>query len=294
MAYTGLEFMSHSFIKHWFVVALISWRVYSGISSGLDWLSRDFSVIMRTHGQISFAPYIHGSSERNNYFQGYRSDFSAYVDFFEWKGLISNWLIANSTIIEKLDSTSFKLDRIRYTLTPGYRYEFDNWLISGLLLHECIHTISKEESGGSTWWNSFQFGLGSNGAYPLYLVDRYKKQDFSSQLFNHWDAQINFGIFLYGSQSVWLAQNHSYRFELFSLWRFHFGTWKKWGSYLDFHQHSWMKSDKTVENKYSLALTLLLTGKINFASLYYEYHLHDSNSKDNEDNLGELGFKIIF
>jgi hypothetical protein len=55
-----------------------------------DWTVRDFEVVMRTHGEVSFAPYVHGESPEADFFPGYRSDFFTYVDFFSWKGLVSS------------------------------------------------------------------------------------------------------------------------------------------------------------------------------------------------------------
>ncbi len=258
----------------------------------IDWLTRDFEVLMLTHGQITFAPYVNGPSPQHGFFPGYRSDFFTYVDFFSWKGFISNWLIANTTLISRPDSTLFRLDRIRYTLTPGYRYEFDKWLISGLLLHECIHTVSRDEDKGSVWWNSFQFGFGSKGSYPQFLVEKYQRPHFN--LRNSVDAQLNFGAFLYGHESVWLAQNHNYRYEEFGLLRYHFGRWVRWGVFLDLPEHVWLTDENKVEAKVSPTLNLFLLGKVNIASLFYTYHVFDNNSHDNESGLGILGFKIVF
>jgi len=257
-----------------------------------DWTVRDFEVVMRTHGEISFAPYVHGDRPKSDFFPGYRSDFHTYVDFFSWKGLISSWLIANTTLIERPDSTVFRLDKIRYTLTPGYRYEFDKWLISGLLLRECMLTVRREGQLGSAWWNSFQIGAGSKGAYHLFLVEEYKNRRLS---FRHsFDAQINVGAFLYGEESVWLAQNHLYRYEEFALLRYHVGRHGNWGLFLDLPQHLWVNADNSLEHKVSLTLNLFLLGRVNIASLFYTYHLYDSNIHDNEDGLGLFGFKIVF
>ncbi len=278
--------------KYFFLLSFIFIPSFANNSGPWHWVKKDFEVLMNTHGYITFAPYIHGSTDNQNYFPGYRSDFKAYVDFFKWKGFISNWLIANSTIIERSDSSVFTLDRIRYTLTPGYRMEFERYVISGLLLHECIHTISKQEEEGSIWWNSFQFGMGTNGAYQKFLVQRYKSKTRS--FLESIDGQINVGFFLYGGESVWISQNHDYRFELFSLVRYHLGRYGKWGVFFDFNQHSWLKANNKTENKFSITGNLFLTGRVNIAALYYTYHLYDTFESDNEDNLGAFGFKIVF
>ena len=262
------------------------------------WLADDFEVLMNTNGQISFAPYVNGGGPRNGFDPGYRSDFYAYVDFFKWKGLTSTWLIANSTLIERPDSTIFRLNRIRYTLTPGYRYEFDSWIISGLLLHECIHSIGKIDSSGSIWWNSFRFGFGSKGAYPQFLVERYRdlKRPGAplARILDKWDYQVNAGVFLHGKQSVWLAQNNDYRYEEFGLLRYHLGRWGHWGSYADVNQNLWWRANNVMERRWSVTANLLLMGRDNIAGLYYTYDFFDNNIVDNEDKLGSLGFKIVF
>ncbi len=257
-----------------------------------NWLTDDFEVLMHTHGQISFAPYVNGGSPRNQGVPGYRSDFYAYVDFFQWKGFISNWLIANSTVIDRSDSNMFRLDRIRYTLTPGYRYEFKTWIISGLFLHECIHSIGRVDSLGSVWWNSIQFGFGSKGSYQQFLVERYRNP--FGRIWENWDYQINGGAFLYGHKSVWLAQNQDYRYQEFSLLRYHLGRWGKWGSYADLNQALWVRATGDVEQKWTGTVNLLLMGADNIAALYYTYNFYDTNALDNEDKLGAFGFKIVF
>ncbi len=268
-------------------------------SDAWHWLSDDFEVLMNTNGQVTFAPYVNTRQPRNDFSPGYRSDFYAYVDFFSWKGLISNWLIANTTEIESSDSSSFKLHRIRYTLTPGYRYEFKTWMISGLLLHECIHSIDHSNSNGSVWWNSFQFGFGSKPAYQQFLVDRYRKPFLN--LWDHFDYQLNGGIFLHEAGqsltdpgSIWLGQNNDYRYEEFSLLRCHLGRWHKWGGYVDLNQHDWYRANGAIEQKWSVNANILLMGRANIAAIYYSYVFFDDNLIDNENRLGAAGFKIVF
>ena len=256
------------------------------------WIADDFNVIMATHGDISFAPYIHGDFDKFENPPGYRADFKAYVDFFEWKGLTSHWLIANTTIIESNEETNLKLDKIRYTLTPGYKIEFDSFTLLGQLLHECIHTISKPEIDGAVWWNSFQFGGGTKGAYPKGLAKTYNKD--SEHQFPSFDFNINAGAFLYGGESVWIKQNHNYRYEGFSKTRIHIAKLGNWGFYTDINQHTWIDKFDHVENKIDFTFNILLSGKENIASVYYQYFIHDTFSKDNQDGLGAAGFKIIF
>jgi len=257
-----------------------------------DWIREDFAILMDTHGEISFAPYVHGDYNQFDVQPGYRSDFKAYVDFFEWKGFVSNWLIANTTSIERNAQTSIKLDKIRYTLTPGYRYEFPRHLISGLLLHECIHTISKPEESGAVWWNSFQFGFGSKAAYQLHLVDKYRRDTTSR--FPDLDYNVNIGAFLHGKESVWIGQNQDYRYETFYLLRLHMARLGIWGFYSDWNHHIWQDKDGQHEHKMDISMNILLRGRKNIASLYYQYFVYDTFSKDNQDGLGAVGFKIVF
>ncbi|MCD6024219.1 MAG: hypothetical protein K0Q91_1135 [Fibrobacteria bacterium] len=284
----------HSFVVFWLALC----GTATAASPVLDWITDDFDVLMNTNGQITFAPYVNGGSPRNDFKPGYRSEFFTYVDFFSWKGLVSNWLIANSTIIERSDTSAFRLHRIRYTLTPGYRYEFDTWLISGLLLHECIHAIGEFEDEGSIWWNSFRFGFGSKGAYPQYLVERYrtlKRPHYPlARVLNKWDYQVNVGAFLYGPNSIWIAQNSDYRYSQDALFRYHLGRWGRWGAYADLNQYLWLREHGQLEQKWSATANLLLVGRSNIAGLYYTYVFFDDNVIDNEDALGSLGFKIVF
>jgi hypothetical protein len=48
------------------------------------------------------------------------------------------------------------------------------------------------------------------------------------------------------------------------------------------------------EQKWSATVNLLLVGRSNLAGLYYTYVFFDDNIIDNEDQLGSLGFKIVF
>lgn len=274
------------------IVWLFLWVSLGRAQSVVDWMVRDFAVLMNTHGEISFAPYVHGDYEKFPVNPGYRSDFKAYVDFFSWKGLVSNWLIANTTIIERDPHTSLRLDKIRYTLTPGYRYEFEEHLISGLLLHECMHTISKPEENGAIWWNAFQFGFGSKSAYPLYLVNKYRSN--ATSFTPSFDYQVNVGAFLHGEKSIWIGQNHDYRYETFYLLRMHLAHWGVWGLYTDWNHHIWQDKNQNHEHKMDVSVHLLLRGRQNLAALYYQYFVYDSFQPDNQDGLGAVGFKIVF
>ena len=98
----------------------------------------------------------------------------------------------------------------------------------------------------------------------------------------------------YGKESVWLSQNHTYRYEEFSLIRYHLTRWGPWGTFLDLPQHLWINSDYEFKQKISPTLNLFLLGKVNIASGFYAYHIYDNSTYDNESGLGLFGFKIIF
>lgn len=257
-----------------------------------NWATRDFEVLMATSGQLDFATDLYGDPRYTDLPPGYRSDFKVWVDFFRWKGFISNWLIGNTTVISRNDSTPFQLSHIRYVLTPGYRYEFDSWQISGLLLHECLHTLSRPEKNGAVWWNSFQIGFGTKGAYHDHFVEAYRKAK-SFPAFRL-DGRIDFGQFLYGQQSVWIGQNHDFRQELFGLGRIQLGSLGPFGFFQDFEPHLWRRSEGQIRQKYSLATHMFLLGKHNIAGGYFRWVAFDNNPHDNEDGLGQLGFEIVF
>jgi hypothetical protein len=256
-----------------------------------DWASRDFEVLMATSGQVDFAGDLFGDPRYTDLPPGYRSDFHVWVDFFRWKGFISNWLIGNSTVISRNDSTPFQLSHIRYVLTPGYRYEFDTWQISGLLLHECVHTLSRPERNGAVWWNSFEIGMGTKGAYHDHLVEAYRARSIEPLRL---DARIDFGQFLYGRQSVWIGQNQDFRQELFGLVRLHLGGIGPFGFFQDVEPHLWRTANGSIDQKWSLSTHMYLLGKHNIAGGYFRWVPLDNNPHDNENGLGQLGFEIVF
>ena len=256
-------------------------------------MSRDFDVLMSTSGTVNFAPDVFGHPRGNDLPPGFRSDFQVWVDFFRWKGFISNWLIGNTTIMARDDSTALRLSRIRYILTPGYRYEFESWQVSGLLLHECIHTISRPEADvGATWWNSFQIGAGSLGAYHDHLAEEYRAQKRFSSL--RLDGRIDFGQFLYGGNSVWIGRNHDFRQELFGLARLRLGSIGPFGFFQDVAPHFWRTSSGEVLQKWDLSSHMYLRGRHNIAGGYFRWIALDQSPIDNENGLGQVGFEIVF
>jgi hypothetical protein len=195
-------------------------------------------------------------------------------------------------LISDHEPGGLKLDRIRYTLTPGFRYEFTEWFIKGSLHHECIHTISRPELNGSTWWNSFQIGAGTKGSYFLYLREKYT--NVRNSFLNAWDAQINIGSILPSKRTLFSGQNHDYTHEVFSQVRYHIGSFRRWAYFAGIRQNTWFKTDNSTEHQIAITLNMFRRGTANFSGIYYTYNVYDTFSLDRADSMGSVGFKIIF
>lgn len=250
------------------------------------------TLLMKTHGYITVAPYIHGFDRSEGLYPGYRSEFMTYVDFYENRGLVLNSLLGTTTMITDPDGHGLKMDRIRYTLTPGFRYEFDTWLVKGALHHECIHVIGRPEIDGSTWWNSFQIGVGTKGSYYLYLRDEYRNK--RDTFVNSWDVQINAGYIAPAKRTLFSGQNHDYRAEIFSRIRYHIGSYGNWVYFSGLAQNTWFKKDGSAEHQITITLNAFRRGLANFAGFFYTYSLYDTFTLDNSDGLGSVGFRIVF
>ena len=250
-------------------------------------------LLMSTHGYWSFAPYVNGIKKTEGLYPGYRAEFMAHIDFVRFNNLIFTGIVGNKTMISKSQLSVFELDRIRYILSPGFRYEFDKWIFLGSLNHESTYAISRaEEYKGATWMNSIRIGAGTKGAYYLYLRDHYK--NIHKTFLNSWDAQINAGVFLHGSNSIWVAKNHDYKFEEFSLVRYYLGSFQKWVCFAGLNQNLWLGIDNSVEKKINITLNLFKEGTVNFFGFLYTYTIYDTYSKDNENKLGAFGVRVIF
>lgn len=266
-------------------------------------MADDFHPLLRTHGTLNFLGHISPreslvDNSGYQYAPGYRSDFIFIIDFFEWKGFISNWQISNSTIIEAPDTTAFKLDRIRYTLTPGYRMEFEESIIHAWLLHECIHTISKDEpkfrDGGSMWWNGLFFGWGTREAYHLYWIDKIRYYYPHWGVWDRLDFRGDMGVFIHGKKSTWVAQNHIYRYQWNSYLKYLWGRRGPWSITTELFTKSWLDKNNQWENQIKVNASLFLLGKYNFASIYLEYIPFDDNIHDNQSELWGSGFRVVF
>jgi hypothetical protein len=267
---------------------LTAWMILTALSCRAS----SFESVLRANGQVTFAPYVYGARKIADLKPGYRSDLFVYMDLFRWNRWTFNLLTANSTLIAKSEETVFTLDKIRYTLSPGFRCEFRKWIVTGLLLHECIHTISRDEINGSIWWNAFQLGGGTKGAYHFYLVDKYNTRDFT--LSNSIDIQANMDWYLRGGSSKWIAQNHHYRADVFGLIRYHFIPFGFRHFFADFQYRFWYDDDKKITSKQALSVNAVFFAKANIATLYYTHCFKDENPYDNEDGFGSIGVKIIF
>lgn len=249
-------------------------------------------LMMDTHGYITLAPYIHGFNQTKGFNPGYRSEFIVFVDYFRSKRLVFYSLLGNTTIITGGGDSGMKLDKIRYSLAPGFRYVLKDWQVKCALHHECIHLISRREFSGSIWWNSLQLGLGSKGSYYLYLRDWYSRKD--GNFFSLLDAQINAGYILPPDRTITSGQNHNYRSELFSLLRFHFPAAGKWEYFITLRQHLWGRRDDETEHQINITFNLFRKGINSFVGFFYSYTIYDTFTLDNTEGLGALGFRILY
>ncbi len=249
-------------------------------------------LLMHTHGYVAFSPYISGKILEDESWPGYRADFLTNIDLFKIGHSTVYGTVGNTTLISVSETDVFTLNKIRFNLAASLRYEFKNLLVKGTFYRGSIHKISTIEEGSPVWWNSVQFGLGTPGAYYLYLRDEYRKRE--NTLINSWDAQINIGAFIKPTGNAFGGINHHYKYELFSLLRYQIGVYKKWASFIGINHNVWMLRDSSTEYKISATINLFRKGTVNFAGFYYSYVFFDSYKQDNENKMSSLGFRIIF
>jgi hypothetical protein len=253
--------------------------------------SSDLKMLFRANGEVSLGFYLYGKGRYTDLNPGYRSDLLVYTDLVSFNGIIVDLLTGATTRIARLPEAPIKLDKIRYSLSPGVRYAFKKYMMTGLLFHECLHTISRNETNGSTWWNIIQIGGGTKGAYHFYLIEKYNNRDFS--LRNSFDAQINAGAYLQG-HSLLAGQNHHYRYETFGLVRYHLGLFRNQTFFFDLTPNVWYDTFGKFTYKLSGEINYVILAHDNIATLYFNHCFHDDNPYDNEHALGALGFKVIF
>ena len=249
------------------------------------------SLLLQPSGQVSFAPTLFGQNKFSDLEPGYRTDLFVYMDLFKYDQWIFSFYTSNTTLISRDASTLFTLDRIRYTLAPGFRHVFRKWVASGMLFHECIHTISRPEKNGSVYWNTIRIGTGTKGAYHFYLVDKYMTRDFT--LRNSIDVRLDVDFYLRGDAFSLIAQNHQYRLGSSELIRYHFDFLKR-QFFADCAHRFWLEDDSIWTQKLSAALNWVLPGRKKLATFFFQYTLFDDNPYDNEDTLGVVGFRMVF
>lgn len=248
-------------------------------------------MLFKANGEVTLDFYLYGKGRYTDLNPGYRSDILIYTDLISYKGLIVDFLTGATTRIARLPEAPIRLDKIRYTLSPGVRYAFKKYMATGLLFHECLHTISRDESNGSTWWNVIQAGGGTKGAYHFYLIEKYNNRDFS--LRNSFDCQINAGYYLQG-HSLLIGQNHNYQYEVFGLARYHLGLFRNQTLFFDLKPHIWFDTKGKTTYMLSGEINYVILAHDNIATLYFSHCFHDDNPYDNKHALGAIGFKVIF
>ncbi len=250
-------------------------------------------LLMDTHGYVSFSPYVAGVREINGLYPGYRAEFLAHVDVVRWRNFIFTGLVGNHTMISRSDASIFQMDRIRYILAPGVRYDGGSWIMRASWFHESVYALSRaEDEGGAAWHNSIRLGVGTKGAYYLYLRERLRQK--GDGFLNVFDAQVNLGVFLRGSESIWVAKNNDYQYEESSLLRYQIASFYGWLYFVSLSQQLWINLDNNVEQKLDVRLNAMKKGSVSLFGWYFIYTFYDTYTADNEDGLGALGLRIIF
>ncbi len=248
-------------------------------------------LIIRTHGHFTVAPFVHGFNKSEDVYPGYRSEFISYVDLFNYRSTVFNILTGNTTMIDRY-SGQMKMDRIRYLLAPGLRYEYGVHLLKFTLNHECIHNISRPEYRGSTWWNSFQLGFGSRGSYYLYLPAKYAKTD--KVFLKRIDYQVNAGLFIPANSTIFTGQNHEYKQEFYYLLRYQLGMYKKAAFFTSFRHHIWFKKSGWYDEQIEITINVMQKGIRSYSGFFYSYRIKDTFNLDSSEGLGSVGLKILF
>jgi hypothetical protein len=250
-----------------------------------------FRILFNTSGQVTIGAHVFGRSRFEELAPGYRADFLVYTDLASYKQVTFDFLAGATTSIARLPEQPIKMDRIKYILVPSLRYPLKKTVLNLQLLHECIHTISREETNGSTWWNSVQIGAGTKGAYHHYLIEKYNRREFS--LRNSFDAKYDVGVYFHGDAEL-IGHNHDYLIDGAGLLRYHLGLFRNQTIYSDLTNHVWLERDGDITFKTGFELNWVILARHNIAAIFYNYCIQDDNPFDNESNLMQLGFRIIF
>lgn len=252
----------------------------------------NFRSLLRPNGKVMLARYVYGDKEQSDLSPAYRADLVVYMDIFRYKNVIFNFMTKKTTSIGKDSDSPIKMDAIRYSLAPGIRYVRKKTILTLELLHECIHTISREEEKGSVYWNILRLGFGTKGAYHYYLADKYISNDIT--LRNSWDAAVELGYYFRGDFSEWVGQNHDYTYDLNGIARYHFEPFKRKNMFLEFRGLFLYEDSSQNYSQFFISLNYILRASRNIALIYFQHCLHDDNPHDNFDRLGSVGLKFVF
>ncbi len=254
-------------------------------------------LTMQTHGYLSFEKYIQAQTKKDELYHGYRSELMANINFLRWNRFYLDGLLGNMTIMSHPDSALWNIERIHYTLNPGFRIEFKNWLIKGALQHDCFHRVNQYDKPlpglgrGSIWWNTYQIGIGSKGAYSLSPQNPFK---ISNSILDTWDGQFNYGYYVPAKNTIATGQGQTYRNEVFSQIRYHVRARRNWAACISLRQHLWVTAAESVEHTINLTINLFNRGNLGIIGIYYSYTLYDTFRLDNQDALGAIGIKIVY
>ena len=130
----------------------------------------DFNMHFRATGLFSIGAHLYGKPKYGDLGPGYRSDMMINMELISYKDLTFDFLTAASTSIARLPDDPIQMDKIRYKLTPTFRYSLTK---VSLPLRSIIYASYHQSPGdekGSTWWNAVQAGWGTKGAYSFYFI----------------------------------------------------------------------------------------------------------------------------
>ena len=250
-------------------------------------------LVMGTQGYLLFAPHIHGLQKTSSTNAGYRVELRALTDLVRWNRLYFSFLTANRTLIERSPAAGFfRLDQIKYILSPDIRLEFDSWLMRISYLHESLHNVSRATLGTTIWMNSLQLTLGTKGSNYLYIWEEFRNN--KDRFLNHVDGLAFVAVFRSGKESIWIGRNHDYRYKLGGRLRFQIGSFNRWAYFVGSDVTGWLRETGDWEATGLVRVNVFRKGLKNFAGVYYAYNFYDTFHPDNEQYLGSLGFQVIF
>jgi len=247
---------------------------------------------LRTHGWLTLENYVHGQKDQKDLQRSHRSEFTQIIDIYSYKAFTFTLLMGNTTDIARFPDSTFYLDRITYTYTYGGRLDLGPLVIRADLHHDCIHVINRPEISGSTWWNAYMLRIGTRESFNLYLTKT--PIALGDPLWKHLDYRIGMAHYKKAGQTLTDGSNHNFEYELSNLVRYTIGNVRGSLFYVDLDQKIWVNRDDTTEYKGSISLNALIKRHNHYGGLFYEYHFRDTFVKDREDELGAIGFRILF